>query len=244
MRAAHALPGPTAPQSGFVLDGFGGLHPYGAPGLAETPGAGHYWKGWDIARDFAFLPDGTGGLVLDGYGGLHPFGVNGNGGPVATQGGAYFGRDVARKVVIFSDGSGGYVLDMSGGIHPFGINGPPPVSASSLATTGSWPGANIARDIVLIPGDGLHSGYVLDLSGGVHPFHPTTDGSTMPATLTGIPYWSGKDLARTIWFLPGSTTAGYLLDAWGGQHPFGGAARIVNYPYWPNTNLAVSSWGA
>src|SRR5260370_36526705 len=73
-RAAEALPGAMAPQSGFVLDGFGGLHPFGAPGLSETTGtSGHYWPGSDIARDFAFLPDGTGGFVLDAYGGLHPF---------------------------------------------------------------------------------------------------------------------------------------------------------------------------
>ena len=180
--------------------------------------------------------------MLDGLGGLHPFRLNGSTAPLAAQGGPYFGKDLARKVVIFADGSGGYVLDQSGGVHPFGINGPAPVPAGSVVTTGTWPGANVARDIELIPGDGGHSGYVLDLYGGMHPFHPGTDRSTMPAAVT-TPYWYGKDLARAVWFAPGSATAGYLLDAWGGEHPFGGAPAIINYPYWPNTNLAITTWG-
>ena len=69
-----ALPG-VIPESGATLDGFGGLHPYGMPvTFSGTP----YWRGWDVARDFAFLPDGSGGYVLDAFGGLHPFGVNGH----------------------------------------------------------------------------------------------------------------------------------------------------------------------
>src|SRR5207249_7053852 len=86
----------------------------------------------DIARDFAFLPDGTGGYVLDGYGGLQPFAVNRVFGvrgyaiappaPPPVVGGAYWpGKDVARKVVIFSDGSGGDGLDGYGGVHGVGI---------------------------------------------------------------------------------------------------------------------------
>src|SRR5258706_2602831 len=65
-RAAHAQPGSSAPQSGFVLDGYGGLHSYGA---TITAAGNPYW-GWDISREFAFLPDGTCGYVLDGYRGL------------------------------------------------------------------------------------------------------------------------------------------------------------------------------
>jgi spore germination protein YaaH len=244
-RAAAAWPGSTAPQSGFVLDGWGGLHPYGAPGLTETSSpAGHYWKGWDIARDVAFLPNGTGGLVLDGFGGLHPFSVNGSTAAITIQGAAYFaGRNIARKVVIFPDGTGGYVLDCTGAIHPFGINGAPPVTASTLMISGIWPGKDIARDIVLVSGNGGRSGYVLDLYGGLHPFHPTNDRSSQLPSLTTA-YWGGKDLARGVFFMPGSEVAGYTLDAWGGEHPFGGAPAIVNYPYWPNTNLAKVTWGA
>src|SRR5207247_5922166 len=44
IRAGKALPG-AIPQSGAVLDGFGGLHPYGMPvTFSGTP----YWKGWDV----------------------------------------------------------------------------------------------------------------------------------------------------------------------------------------------------
>jgi hypothetical protein len=239
-RAAHPLPGANSPQSGAVLDGWGGLHPYGA---SITIAANDYWSGWDIARDFAFLPNGSGGVVLDGYGGLHPFRVNGSTAAISIQGNAYWpGWDIARKVVIFSDGTGGYTLDGWGGIHPFGINGPPPPSVSKLATTGYWPGWNIARDIVLTPGNGNHSGYVLDGYGGLHSFHPTTDSSVMPAPITTA-YW-GWDIGRGVWLLPGSATAGYTLDGYGGLNPFGGAPVITSSPYWQGWDIARTIWGA
>src|SRR5207249_4387217 len=242
-RAAKALPGANAPQSGLVLDGYGGLHAYGTPAVTESAGgSGHRW-GWDIARDFAFLPDGTGGFVLDGYGGLHGFRVNGSTAPLQAQGGPYWaGWDIARKVVIFPDGSGGYVLDGYGGVHAFGINGPVPATVSKLAVTSYW-NWNIARDIVLVPGNGNHSGYVLDGYGGTHPFHPTGDGSAQPATLSGVSYW-GWDIARGMWMLPGSATAGYTLDGWGGLHPFGGAPKLTGFAYWPGWDIARIIWGA
>jgi hypothetical protein len=231
-RTAKALPGANAPLSGFTLDGYGGLHPYGSPVLAETLGnAGHYWAGWDIARDFAFLPDGSGGFVLDGFGGLHPFRVNGNTAALSAQGSPYWGWDIARKVVIFSDGTGGYVMDGYGGLHPFGINGPAPASAATLAATGYWAGWDIAHDVVLAAGNGNHSGYVLDGYGGLHPFHPTADGSTMPPTIATA-YWGGWDIARSVWLLPGSPSSGYTLDGYGGLHPFGTAAPIRSSTYW------------
>ncbi|MHB8589552.1 MAG: CAP domain-containing protein [Candidatus Dormibacteraceae bacterium] len=242
VRTAEALPGASAPQSGFVLDGYGGLHPYGSPAPTETSGSsGHYW-GWNIARDFAFLPDGSGGFVLDGFGGLHPFRVNGNTAPLQAQGNSYWGWDIARKVVIFSDGTGGYVLDGFGGLHPFGINGPPPASAASVAATSYWPGWDIARDVVLTPGNGNHSGYVLDGYGGLHPFHPTTDGSTMPGAIASS-YW-GWDIARAVWLLPGSATAGYTLDGYGGVDPFGGAPPITGFAYWGGQDIAKTLFGA
>ena len=239
-RTARAMPGAGSPQSGAVLDGWGGLHPYGAP---ITIAASAYWSGWDIARDFAFLPDGSGGLVLDGWGGLHPFHVNGSTGAINVQGSAYWsGWDIARKVVIFADGTGGYVMDAWGGLHPFGINGPSPVSPAKIAATGYWSGWDIARDIVLAPGNGNHSGYVLDGWGGLHPFHPTTDGSAMPAAISSS-YWSGWDIARGVWLLPGSATAGYTLDGWGGLHQFGGAPAVVSQSYWSGRDIARSVWG-
>jgi hypothetical protein len=238
VRGVHALPGPNAPVSGAVLDGYGGLHSYGAP-ISISPSV--YWGGWDIARDFAFLPDGSGGFVLDGWGGLHPFRVNGSTAPLAAQGFTYwYGWDIARKVVIFPDGTGGYVMDAWGGLHPFGINRPSPVSA--VATSAYWPGWSIARDIQLVPGNGNHSGYVMDGWGGMHPFHATSDGSTMPPAITTA-YWYGWDIARSVWFLPGSATAGYTLDGYGGIHPFGGAPPITGFTYWGGWDIASFIWG-
>jgi spore germination protein YaaH len=248
-RAVKAVPAPAAPRSGFVLDGYGGLHPYGAPGLTETGGSwGHYWQGQDIARDFAFLPDGTGGFVLDGYGGLHPFRLNGSTAPLQAQGFTYWpGWDIARKVVVFGDGSGGYVLDGYGGLHPFGINGPPPPSANTIVGGGYWQGWQIVRDVVLLPGNGFHSGYLLDGEGGIHPFHSGGDRSVMPAAITGTPYWTGWDIARSLWLAGDSTAAapkGYVLDGYGGLHQFGGSPAISSSTYWQGWDIARFVWGA
>jgi hypothetical protein len=237
-RTAKALPGANAPASGFVLDGYGGLHSYGSPGLSETSGAsGHYW-GFDIARDFAFLPGGTGGFVLDGYGGVHGFGVNGGAAPTA-QGYSYWnGWDIAIKVVIAQDGKGGYTLDAFGGLHPFGIGGAAP-QAMPLQQTGYW-NWKAAQDLALVPGQsGGYTGYVLDKFGGLHPFAPT--GSALPATIATT--YFGYDIARGLFFVSGSGTTGYTLDGKGGAHPFGGAPAIVN---WSNFgwDIAKTMWGA
>jgi hypothetical protein len=230
---AHFQPGASAPQSGLVLDGYGGLHSYGAP---ITPHMSAYWHGWDIARDFAFLPDGTGGYVMDGYGGLHGFAVGDNPMPPAVHGAAYWqGFDIARKVVIFSDGTGGLVLDGYGGLHPFAIgSNAVPAKPSGGAY---WPGFKIARDIALIPG--THAGYLLDGYGGLHPF------GGAPAVSSPPPYW-GWDIARAIFVLPGSTmsaASGYVLDGYGGAHPFGGAPAVSS-PYWPGKDIGRTIWGA
>jgi hypothetical protein len=237
-RTAKALPGANAPASGFVLDGYGGFHPYGSPAVSETSGAsGHYW-GFDIARDFAFLPGGTGGFVLDGYGGLHGFGVNGGAAP-AAQGYSYWnGWDIAIKVVIAQDGKGGYTLDAFGGLHPFGIGGAAPQTLP-LQQTGYW-NWKAAQDIALVPGQsGGYTGYVLDKFGGLHPFAPT--GSALPAAIASA--YFGYDIARGMFFVSGSATAGYTLDGKGGAHPFGGAAQIG---VWPNFgwDIAKTMWGA
>jgi GH18 family chitinase len=231
VRAAHGLPG--SPQSGAVLDGYGGLHSYG---LTTSLSASAYWSGWDIARDFAFLPDGSGGYVLDGYGGLHAFSVNGHAAPPAVSGNVYWsGWDIARKLVIFSDGSGGYVMDGYGGLHAFGIGG----AAPAPATGGPyWPGSNLAKDVVLVPGS--HAGYVLDAYGGLHAF---SGASFVPAPA----YWPGWDIARGLWLIPSSTLtqpSGYVIDGYGGLHPFGGAPAIKSQPYWPGWDIAHNLSGA
>jgi len=223
--SVRALPG-SVPQSGAVLDGYGGLHSYGAPITLATSA---YWAGWDIARDFAFLPDGSGGYVLDAYGGLHPFSVNGKPAPPATSIDSYWpGRDLFHKVVIFSDGTGGYVLDGFGGVHSFGIGHPRPITAQ---LSGYWANWDIIRDVALIPG--THAGYVVDGYGNVHPFTPS--GQSLPPGLGIGAYWPGWDIARAVWLTPGSTTAapmGYVLDGYGGLHPFGGAPPPPSGPYW------------
>ncbi len=234
-RDGHALP--TSPASGVVMDVFGGMHPYGAP---ITISATAYWKGWAIARDFAFLPDGSGGYVLDGYGGLHPFSVNGHPMPPAASTGVYWHNwDIARKVVIFSDGTGGYVLDGWGGIHPFGIGtNPRPVAVSA----GYWPHWDIIHDFALIPG--THAGYQMDAFGGIHPFAPV--GQPMPPSLSGSAYWPKWDIARGIVILHGSTLSapgGYVLDGYGGYHPFGNITVTPRYQYFPGRDVARSIAG-
>jgi hypothetical protein len=245
-RAAHALPGASAPQLGAVLDGYGGLHPYGTSLFINSP---TYWQSWDIARDFAFLPDGSGGYVLDGWGGLHPFSTSRfgrpgfaviGGLPPAAQVSAYWqGWDIARKVVIFADGKGGYVLDGWGGIHGFGIGQPPPANPTMSAY---WHGWDIAHDFALIPG--TRSGYVMDGYGGLHGFAPPAQ--AIPPAVAGT-YWQGWDVARGIWLLPTSTltqTAGYLVDGYGGIHTLGPAPAVSPFPYWHGYDLARNLWGA
>jgi spore germination protein YaaH len=238
-KTAKASPG--GPQSGFVLDGYGGLHPYGAPGLSETSNAAaHRWN-WDIARDFAFLSDGSGGVVLDGYGGLHAFLLNGSTRTIQLTASARWNWDIARKLVIFPDMSGGYVLDGWGNLHPFGINGLVPAAAASVSVSAYWPGWDIAHDLVLFPGNGNESGYVMDGYGGLHPFHPASDASVLPGPIQGARW--GSDMARSVWLLPGSGSAGYTMDGWGGFHPFGGAPGIVSAAFWPNWDIAKAASG-
>ena len=235
-RVGRALPG-SVPQSGAVLDGWGGLHSYGAPiSFAWNP----YWPGWDIARDFAFLPDGSGGYILDAFGGLHQFSVNGKPLPPPVNIDGYWpGWDIARRVVIFSDGTGGYVLDGFGGIHPFGIGKPRP---TAVQLSGYWAYWDIVHDIALIPG--THSGYVLDGYGHIHPFTPA--GQPMPPSLATSAYWAPWDIARGVWLLPGSTLAapgGYTLDGYGGLHPFGSAPPPPPAPYFLWRDIARNLTG-
>jgi hypothetical protein len=58
---------------GYVLDGYGGVHSYGAAAAVATTA---YWGGWDIARGLTLVTN-TSGYVLDGYGNVHPFAANG-----------------------------------------------------------------------------------------------------------------------------------------------------------------------
>jgi hypothetical protein len=219
--------------SGYVLDGWGGVHPYGG---AATPSIGAYWPGWNIARGITTSPDGLGGYVLDGWGGVHAFGNLSN--PAIT---AYWkGWDIARGIAqVPGSPTEGYVLDGWGGVHPFG--GAPDVTISAY-----WPGWDIAKGIVVNPPSHLNpcvSGYVLDGWGGIHPFADTSAGdgcsaANMPATPTDNAYWHGWNIARGIAL--DAYGEGYTLDGWGGVHPFGGAASFDSTAYWPGWDIARS----
>jgi hypothetical protein len=139
-------------------------------------------------------------------------------------------------VVIFADGSGGYVLDGWGGLHPFGINGPAPASVATLAGGSYWQGWDIARDLVLMPGNGNHSGYVLDGYGGAHPFHPTADGSVMPAPIKST--YLGWDIARSLWLASSSV----VMDGWGELIPFG-SVGVPASSVWNGWDIAIGLTG-
>ena len=200
--------------NGYVLDGWGGIHPIGgAPGVSASA----YWPGWDIARGIAVNDDGASGYVVDGWGGLHPFG-----GAAAITNGPYWpGWDIARGIVLRPDSTAsapkGYILDGWGGLHPFG-------GAPALSGGGYWPGWDIARGVTLNP-DGA-TGYVLEGWGGLHPL-----GGAAP--VRNGPYWYGWDIARGVAAIgTAGTPAGYVLDGFGGIHAFGNAPLMEVSQYW------------
>jgi hypothetical protein len=259
-RSAKAQPG-SGDQAGLVLDGYGGLHPYGLNGGTVTVQSTAYWQGWDIARDLDFMPGGGGGYVMDGYGGLHPFGVNGGAMPSAVLPVNYQtywpGWDIAKKVVILPDGTGGYILDGYGGLHPFGINGnQAPPAIPQVDYQNYWPGWNIARSVVLLSDSTGTSvaGYVLDGYGGLHPF---ASNHVIPPAISPqqwVNYWQGWDIARGVILLSGASAgavSGYLLDGYGGLHPIAGnqplppAIPQQNYlNYWPGLDVARAVFGS
>jgi spore germination protein YaaH len=203
---------------GLMLDGWGGLHPFGdSPSAASQA----YWPGWDIARAVATLPGG-GGYVLDGWGGLHPFSVGSSSPPATPHASAYWsGWDIARAMAVFPDGSGGLVLDGFAGLHTFASSG----AVASPIVTSYWNGRDIARGLVLLPSSSASSyaGYVLDGWGGLHPF--ASSGRSLPVAPTASGYWQGYDIARGVTLIPG-TTMGYVADGFGGFWPFGGAPAV------------------
>jgi spore germination protein YaaH len=90
---------------GYVLDAYGGFHPFWSSGAAApVPVAVYgYWAGQDIARGMWFLPGATAstaaGYTLDAFGGIHPFAVGGQALPPGIgQYGYWPGRDIARTL--------------------------------------------------------------------------------------------------------------------------------------------------
>ncbi len=87
-------------RGGYVLDGFGGIHPFSVGGgaLAPSPKNGPYWLGWDIARGITTVNGSGGGWVLDGFGGIHPFATGGSTPPRPTGVPYWLGWDIARGI--------------------------------------------------------------------------------------------------------------------------------------------------
>ena len=220
-------PAPTPPPAAvdnaghlYTVDAWGGIHPVGpAPPLAPSG----YWRGWNIVRGIAVLPDGSGGYTVDGWGGIHPFGQA----PSMPISGYWRGWDIVRGIALLPDGSGGYTVDGWGGIHPFG-------KAPSMPISAYYAGSDIVRGIALLP-DGS-GGYTVDGFGGLHPF-----GKAPPLPVSG--YWAGWDIVRGLALLPDGS-GGYTLDGWGGLHPFGKAPNMTPGAYWPGWDIArgVVTW--
>jgi hypothetical protein len=221
----------TEQYSGWVMDGFGGLHPFAAAGtpMPAVPDITGYWPNWDIANDVAAFCINVGGVahaagcVLDGFGGLHPWADSSAViGDVICNGTGYWSNwDIATKITVIPGTDEGYVMDGFGGIHPF--NG-----AHSYAPSGYWPGWTIARGIVAT----ATGGYTVDGFGGIHPF-----GSAPAITPTG--YWPGWDIVTGIAMAQGGNGGAYTLDGFGGVHPAGGAPSLWVSDYFPNSDIVV-----
>jgi hypothetical protein len=92
-------PGSTASNvSGVTLDGWGGVHPFGAAGPVTMLSG--FWPNWDIARAVSMSASSTAahpmGWVLDGWGGLHQFG----GAPLVQAGAFWPNHDVAKQLLM------------------------------------------------------------------------------------------------------------------------------------------------
>ena len=133
---------------GYVLDGYGGVHPFAIGSNAPPPAISNtaYWKNWNIARDLSLNPGSTAanvaGVTLDGWGGVHPFGS-----ASATSASAVWRNwDIARAVRLSPSSTSaqpqGWVMDGWGGMHPFG-------GAQPMYSYSYWPGKDIAAQLLL-----------------------------------------------------------------------------------------------
>ncbi len=182
-------------NSGYVLDGWGGIHPFWAASATPPPTVNTttYWHGWDIARDLQLLPNRKGGYLMDGRGGIHRFSLGTNPlPPEASVTGYWPTWDIARAIALLPNGKGGYTLDGYGGIHAFatGTNPRPP----QITNHSYWPGQDIARDLIVSYNG--KSGYTLDGYGGIHPF--AAPGVAGPPPVALGRYLPGQDLANGL----------------------------------------------
>jgi hypothetical protein len=192
--------------TGYLLDGFGGLHPLGVAqnGPAVRTVGGPYWPGWDIARGVSIAASGRGGYLLDAYGGLHQFAIGDVRALPAVVGGPYWpGWDITRGVALLPDGRGGFVLDGFGGLHWFSLGTARP--APTIVGAPYWNGWDIARGITITP-DGT-AGYITDGVGALHPFG-IGGATSLPAAGTGPFAARGVGVFPTALKLPADAPTG------------------------------------
>jgi uncharacterized protein YvpB len=244
--------------SGYVLDGYGGLHPFGpnATGFGQPV----YWQNWDIARGLDISVDGngvaTGGVILDGYGGLHTFGAY----PTNLANPYHHGRDAYRSIhttggIIYTVARYGLVTGVSAGgaaaIDPdwrdYGDFGDTELlrdivltgvgttaTQQPTSTMATWAWSNLLQ--------AQRGGVSLDGYGDVASF------GGLSVNSAGAPTWPGWDIARDVVVLPDGS-GGWTLDGFGGVHSWG-AAPAISAPsyssdprarapvYWPNFDIA------
>jgi hypothetical protein len=211
---------------GYVLDGFGGIHPFGSP----TPPAmipTKYVQGQVVAHNMALEGNDLKGAVINTHATPYPFGQSGQfPDQYGTCDKSYIYNVPTRGISLDPTPTGptanppnaynvnGATIDAFGGIHPFCR----PAMTETINVQGApyWPNWKIVRGIALLPGG--TGGFTLDGWGGVHPFGNATI-DTPPNTYWG-PSFGHKawDIARSI-AIDGHGN-GVVLDGWGGLHPF------------------------
>ena len=207
------------PHGGVLLDGWGGLHPFGGMVL-DQPGA-PLWPNWDVARALTVRSDGTGGWILDAWGGIHAFGAAR---PI-TSPGYWPNWYIARAMVMTSrdgdgqlDGRQGYLMDGWGGLHAWG--GAPALVGNPYTTY-----QDLARglEIHFAPNGAPDGGWEMDRSGKVTAF------GAAPAL--GIP---GVPAGAVMQQLHATAGGGFALAKWGSITTYGSIS-----PYWS----AYGDWG-
>lgn len=176
------------------------------------------------ARSISLFSGLPGGQIAYGGGTVTPFG---RASTLSNQPTWY--TDHARAIALCPRVDNyGYEADDFGGIHALG-------TAPAMGTYPYW-GWDVVRGMVLLPD--CHTGYVLDLYGGVHPI--AAAGYAAPPTPKISAYWSGWDIARSIDYVGviNGADSGYVLDGWGGLHPWGNAPVASGYPYWKGWDIA------
>jgi uncharacterized protein YvpB len=208
------------PHGGVILDGWGGLHPFGGMVL-DQPGV-PLWPYWDVARALTVRTDGSGGWILDAWGGIHAFGAAR---PV-TSPGYWPNWYIARAMVVTSkdsdgqlDGRQGYVLDGWGGVHPWG-------GAPALTGYPFTPNQDVARGLEIhYAANGTpDGGWEMDRSGNITAF-----GAAPSLAITGVP------ASPVMQQLHATANGGYALAKWGSATTYGSIS-----PYW----AGYGDWGS